>query len=197
MVTLPLRSSLQDDLKAAYDRLTSDFASIGRTADGHACFPDDDYLVQKLIRKAAARCGAGVSAAVKREKRSFLLGALLKARSQGVDVTPAVAKGAARRVLGRRLDERFVADLLATPGRTAANKSAVTADDLAPLEERLNQKLGPLLDRIEAAKARAHRQWFRSQGRIQVLADWRQQRRQMLLEEFQFEKVGGAAGENG
>lgn len=190
MVKATLRSTLREDLQAAYDRLTVDFVSIGRTASGAPCFPEEDDLVQRLIQQAASRCGAGISAAVKREKRFWLLTALVAARADGLDVTPAVAKGAARRVLGRRVDERFVAQLLATPGRTAANKSPVKAADLAPIEIRLDRELGPLLDRIDAEKSRAHSRWYASDGRLAALADWRHQRLSLSLVEYRFEKIG-------
>jgi len=186
----PLISTLCEDLQAAYDRLTLDFVSIGRTPSGAPCFPVSDDQVQRLIQVAASRCGAGISAAVKREKRRWLLGALIASRADGLDVTPAVAKGAARRVLGRRVDERFVAQLLATPGRTAANKSQVRASDLVPTETRLDDELGPLLDRIDAEKSRAHSRWYASQGRLDALADWRHQRLNLSLGEYRFEKVG-------
>jgi len=190
MAKVTLTSTLHTDLRAAYERLTEDFVAIGRTPSGVPCFPQDDNLVQKLIQQAASRCGAAVSAAVKREKRFWLLTALVAAKVDGLDVTPAVAKGAARRVLGRRVDERFVAQLLATPGRTAANKSQVKADDLAPIETRLEREQGPLLDRIDVAKSRAHSRWYASEGRLSALADWRHQRLGLALLEFRFEKVG-------
>lgn len=190
MAKATLKSTLHSDLRAAYDRLTADFVLIGRTPSGVPCFPASDDLVQKLIQRAASRCGAAVSAAVKREKRFWLLTALVAARADGLDVTPAVAKGAARRVLGRRVDERFVAQLLATPGRTAANKSQVKADDLAPIETRLGREHESLLDRIDAAKSTAHSRWYASEERLSALADWRHQRLGLALMEFRFEKVG-------
>lgn len=190
MANATLMSTLCEDLQVAYDRLTEDFVSIGRTPTGAPCFPENDDQVQRLIQQAASRCGAGISAAVKREKRSWLLRALVAARADGLDVTPAVAKGAARRVLGRRVDERFVAQLLATPGRTAANKSNVKAADLAPMATRLDRELGPLLDRINAAKSQAHSRWYASDGRLGALADWRHQRLGLSLVEYRFEKIG-------
>jgi len=193
MLIMPtLQSRLKIDLEAAYERLTSDFVSIGRTPYGDPNFPHDDGLVQKLIQQAAARCGAGVSAAVKREKRVWLLNALLEAYAAGLDVTPAVAKGAAQRVLGRRIDERFVAKLFATPGRTAADKSRVQPADLAQIENRLDLELAPLLNQIDTEKAAAHSQWYASKERLRVLADWREQRTGHALDEFQFAKVGKA-----
>lgn len=146
--------------------------------------------MQKLVQRAAARCGASVGAAVKREKRAWLLTALVDARNAGLDVTPTVAKGTAQRVLGRRLDERFVAKLFATPGRTAATKTSVQAADLALIEQRLQQELVPLLARVDAAKGAAHGRWYASSERLQVLADWREQRIGVSLQEYRFERVG-------
>lgn len=175
-----LKSTLHADLAAAYRRLTADLWNIGRTPEGTPCFPGDDEQVQALVRQAAARCGANVAAAVKREKRRLLLEGLLATRQAGVDITPAVAQGTARRLLGRGLDPRATAKLFATLGRTAANKSNVTADDLVQLENELHQRLASLLLAIEQAKNQAGEHWFHSVERAEVLEDWAQQRRAQL-----------------
>lgn len=183
-------STLKPDLQAAYDRLTADLKGIARTPKGVACFPGDDDEVQTLLHQAAARCGAGIGAAVKREKRRLLLVDLVKAhQTDGLDITPAVAQGTARRVLGRGLSARLTAKLFSTPGRTAAHKSSVTADDLAQLENHLVEQLAPLLEEIEVAKRDANARWHGSQERSEALADWAQQRREQLREEFKFNKA--------
>ena len=185
-----INSTLKPDLQAAYDRLTVDLNGIARTPKGAACFPGDDDEVQTLLHQAAARCGAGIGAAVKREKRRLLLVNLVNAhQADGLDITPAVAQGTARRVLGRGLSARMTAKLFATPGRTAANKSNVRADDLAQLETQLVDELAPLLEEIEAAKREANAKWHSSEGRSDVLADWAEQRREQLREEFKFNKA--------
>lgn len=175
-----LQSTLHADLAGAYRQLTADLWRIGRTLDGNPCFPEDDDQVRTLARQAAARCGAAVAAAVKREKRRLVLQALHAERTNGTDITPAVAQGSARRLLGRGLDSRATAGIFATPGRTAANKSAVSADDLGQLESELHQRLAPLLMAIDHAKNEASQTWFHSRERAEVLADWAEQRRLQL-----------------
>lgn len=183
-----LTSTLTADLKAAYDRLTADMRRIARNSQGGACFPGSDDEVQALLHQAAARCGAFIGAAVKREKRRLLISSLLDAHRGGMDITPAIAQGTARRVLGRGLDSRFTAQHFSRPGRTAADKSTVTPDDLAEFENNLVSQLQPLIEEIEAAKHRANAQWHASAARLEVLADWAQQRREQLQEEFRFAK---------
>ncbi len=180
----PAISTLVPDLAAAYTRLTHDFARIGRTPDGQPCFPDDDEVVRALLRTAASRCGAAVGTAVKREKRRLLLLGLASAKSEGYDITPAVAQGTAHRLLNRGLDPKPLARMFATPGRTAANKSKVCAEDLAALELELDHRLGPLLREIDERKQRARKEWAGSPERAKVLDDWRKQRRSRKQPEY-------------
>ncbi len=171
-----LTSTLMEDLAEAYVFLTEDFMSIGRTCEGYPSLPDLDGDLRDLLRLAASRCGARIAAAVKREKRCFLLKTLMSVRDEGMDITPAVAQGAARRVLGRGLDGRVTARLFSTPGRTAKSKSRIGAIDLACMENALKEKLTELLDKIEAAKVAAWEQWLRSSERFGILSDWALQR---------------------
>ncbi len=166
-----------DDLDRAYRRLTADLHAIGRADDGTPIFPNDDSVVKDLTRRAAARLGAAVAAAVKRAKRRHLFAGLVSARSNGLDVTPAVAQGTARRLLGRGLDTRETAALFAIRGRTAANKSSVTAHELEGPEAVLGVGIEPLLLELEHIKSLARDRWYHSSERAKVLADWSKQQR--------------------
>lgn len=86
MVRISMTSTLHADLAAAYRRLTADLWNIGRTPEGKPCFPEDDGQVRALVQRAAARCGAGIAAAAKREKRRLLLQGLLAAHKAGADI---------------------------------------------------------------------------------------------------------------
>ena len=170
-------SLFADDLDGAYRRLTADLNSMARAVDRAPIFPSDDQLVKDLTRRAAARLGAAVAAAVKRAKRRHLFAGLVSARADGLDVTPAVAQGTARRLIGRGLDARETAALFATPGRTAAHKSSVTALDLADPKALLDAGIEELLPALERLKNLTRGRWLHSSERQAVLADWAQQRR--------------------
>lgn len=185
---MDIYSTLGSDLQAAYERLTSDLQRIARD-NGQPCFPEDDDLVQTRLHTAAARCGAAIGAAVKREKSYLLMNALLQAQqTEDLDITPAVAQGMAKEILDRGLSKKMTAKLFSTPGRTAAKKTNVTQDDLKELVDNLKTQLGELMKKIELAKYEANDKWHSSQGRSDVLADWSEQRRAQLRDEFKFDK---------
>ncbi len=161
------------DVRAAYATLTATMLRIGRDSVGRAVLPKPD-VVSQLMLLAAARCGADVAAAVKREKRGLVVRSL--AASQ-LDITPTVALRSAQRLLGRGIDSRATLGAFATSGRTAANKSLVTAADLAALEQELVVQLATLSDEMDAAKYVIAKAWRSSPERLAILADWSQQRR--------------------
>lgn len=86
--------------------LTAELNDIGRSPKGEPIFPRDDDMVRALVLAAAGLCGAAVGAAVKREKRLMVVLEMWKARSEGMDITPAVAQRVAQRLLRRGLDAR-------------------------------------------------------------------------------------------
>lgn len=188
MIVLPLQrldlARFQADVAAAYSSLAQAFWCIGRNDKGEPCFPDDDAEVRVRIRAAAGRCGAAVAAAVKREKRRRVIDALIQARTAGLDITSAVAQGVAQRLLGRGLDSRATAAVFATPGRTAACKSHVTADDLATWEATLTDVLAQLTCELQAVQLAAAASWQSSAERTTILEDWRAQRQGRRFEPY-------------
>ncbi|MDQ1817284.1 hypothetical protein RBA41_28660 [Massilia sp. CCM 9210] len=169
-------STFLADLQAAYDGLTIEFHGIGRTSDGLPRFPEHDDMARREINRAIARCAAAVSAAVKREKRWLVLRTLQRAKDHGLDITPTVVQNTARRFLGRGLDQKAVATLFATPGRTAANHSPVRAADLVQFERELVGRMQVLLFEMDLEKSKASHLWATSVERKNVLADWSRQR---------------------
>lgn len=159
-----------------YKKLAKDYWRIGRDPNGKPCLPDSDEEIKKLIRTAIARCGAGVGAAIKRAKRRLILDELVAARNSGMDITPAVAQGTANRLLGRGLSTRETARLFSTSGRTAANKSTVTANDLEKIEKQLSNKLSLLISQLEEEKKIAHSRWATSPERKKIMEYWSIQR---------------------
>ncbi|WAH62197.1 hypothetical protein LZ023_40685 (plasmid) [Pseudomonas silvicola] len=116
-----------------------------------------EYLDKGIGKPAsiAGRCGAELGAAHKRCKRSLVLMALRAERDRGLDVTPAVAAHCFQRLIGRSIDDRAAAATFATPGRTAADKSRVSADDLAALESTLRAQVRDLIIEMEIIRVDA------------------------------------------
>ncbi|MFZ5935598.1 hypothetical protein BGP84_18735 [Pseudomonas putida] len=106
------------------------------------------------------RCGAECGAAHKRAKRGLVIAALEREKEAGMDITPTVAGHVFERLIGRGMDDRAASAHFATPGRTAANKSTLTAEDFAELEARLAGEVVELMDKMEEIRER-HRDIYR------------------------------------
>ena len=96
---------------------------------------------RKLLASMTGTCGAACSAAGKRVMRAVVLDALGKAKASGLDITPTVAQHVAERLLGRGVDKLSTLGSFATPGRTAAHKSAIRAADLVDVEAQIQSEL--------------------------------------------------------
>lgn len=107
----------------------------------------------KAVKSAAGRCGAYCSAATKRASRGLVLGLLLEQRKKGLDITPTVAQHVCDRILGRGVDNKKTLEAFATPGRTAADKSTLMAEDLANIEQKIQADLQAL--GVETGKIKA------------------------------------------
>lgn len=162
----------EDEIRAAYAALTVTMRRIGRDSKARPVLPDPED-VDLLMKQAACRCGAMVAAAVKRAKRRMVLEHLAASR---LDITPTVALHCAQRLLGRGIDMRATLAAFVTPGRTAADKSAVTAEDLRELEHELGERLAALSASTWTAKEEIARAWRNSPERKAILADWAAQR---------------------
>lgn len=121
---------------AAYARLRQDTEAAER-------LKDEDKRV-KAHRAARGRCGATIGAASKAARRTLLLDGLATAKAAGLDVTPSTVQHLSQALLGRGVSTRAAARAFATPGRTAATKTALSLDDLAELRERLEAELATL-----------------------------------------------------
>lgn len=109
-----------------------------------------------LLRVLAGRCGAGCSTAAKLCKRSLVLETLLNAKQEGLDITPTVAGHVFERLIGRSVDNRATLLAFAQPGRTAADKSVITVEDLALLELALTDELQALVSEMAIIRGRHH-----------------------------------------
>ena len=128
-------NKLRASLLASYSK------DVGKAYRELAAFVKDlrkDQLPQTEYRKIMAivsgTCGAACSAASKRLFRSVVLDGLEKAKASGLDITPAVAQHSCERLLGRGVSELSTLESFSTPGRTAENKSRVSAADMADIE---------------------------------------------------------------
>ncbi|QKZ07845.1 hypothetical protein [Pseudomonas eucalypticola] len=147
---IPERKTLlalyESDISKAYDDLLKAFL---------------DYLADGVgdLRSMAGRCGAQCSAAHKRCKRGLVFAALASAQAEGLDITPTVAEHLCSRLLGRGVDFRAALSSFGTPGRTAANKSATGAADLATLETALSPEIFSLLVAMDGIRDRYRGQY--------------------------------------
>ena len=112
----------------------------------------DSVTYYAAMRTVTGQCGARCGAAAKRLKRAIVLEALVSARDSGLDITPTAAQHSVERLIGRGVDSRATLASFATPGRTAADKSQICADDLADLELRLQAELETLGLQMTAIK---------------------------------------------
>lgn len=108
---------------------------------------------RKIMAIATGTCGAACSAASKRLMRAVVLDGLEKAKTTGLDITPTVAQHVAERILGRGVDKLSTLEVFATPGRTAANKSQVSAADLVEIENQIKSELDSIADAMVEIKA--------------------------------------------
>lgn len=145
-LTNKLLKEYKADVSAAYNELS---LSINELRDKNL----EKMLFDKAVKRIAARCGAHCSAAIKRTHRGLVVGLLLEQKNKGLDVTPTVAQHVCDRILGRGVDTRSTLETFATPGRTAADKSALTAADLVAIEARIGAELQALA--LEAGKVKA------------------------------------------
>lgn len=113
--------------------------------------------MQTITGMTGGMCGA----AKKRVLRDVVVEALLKAKKGGLDITPTVAMHVCERVIGRGIDNSQTLKNFATPGRTAADKSRVTIDELSVLEEGLRKQLAAL-SLVMADIKEAHRRAYKA-----------------------------------
>lgn len=91
----------------------------------------------KEMRRLTGVCGQKCGAAAKRFKRAIVIDALEVERTKGRDITPSVARHFFEKLIGRGVDDRALIRIFGTPGRTAADKTNLKAEDLADIEAQL------------------------------------------------------------
>lgn len=111
------------------------------------------------LHDAIKSTGANIAALSKAAKRHLVISYLYGAKQSGLDITPTVANASAERVMNRGIDKYYLNQYFGTMGRTAAEKSAVTAEDLAQTEAFLKRDLD-ILEQHMASTRRALRSRF-------------------------------------
>ncbi|WP_223556871.1 hypothetical protein [Pseudomonas sp. BF-R-01] len=139
----------EESIEDAFNKLLKEVLELRKKA-----LPNEVH--DGLLRVLAGRCGAGCSTAAKLCKRSLVLEALLNAKQEGLDITPTVAGHVFERLIGRSVDNRATLLAFAQAGRTAADKSAVTVEDLAQLEFALTDELQALGNEMAVIRGRHH-----------------------------------------
>jgi hypothetical protein len=148
-----LLADYDKDVKAAFEKLLRDVMDLREKN-----LEPEVHI--SLLRVIAGRCGSGCSGAAKRSKRALVFEALLKEKNQGLDITPTVAGHVFERLIGRSVDNRAMIQAFATAGRTAAEKSAVSAEDLSELEQKMTKQLQFLQQQMNAIR-HAHNQSYK------------------------------------
>lgn len=121
---------------------------------------DDGNPVLPTSPEASLRAKAAqlIGAASKRALRRYVVEGLDVAKRAGQDVTPAIAQHVCHKIVGRGVKREFLNAHFGTPGRTAADKSTVTLDQLKEMLDWLEDGLDELKSNLKAirnaAKAR-------------------------------------------
>lgn len=105
------------------------------------------------------RLGAATAALGKRARRMLILAYLVDARDSGLDITPTVALRFAQHVIGRGLMRTELNKVFGTPGRTASDKSSVTQEELAGLEEWVKADMARLVAGMDQARNKLKRKF--------------------------------------
>lgn len=161
-------------LDRAYEQYCAAMQSAGRDEDGvmDILAMIDGRLLHE-VQAASGRLGATITAAGKRAKRELVFAALYQAQHEGADITPTVALHVAERVLGRGISMRAATKAFGTPGRTAADKSGIRADDLCGLEEQARHRAVALTERLAEIRQRYRERWAMSLRRAELIDEWR------------------------
>lgn len=126
--------------------------AVERDEDGKAVLPTSP---DKTARAKAAQL---IGAASKRALRRYVVEGLDGAKAEGQDVTPAIAQHVCHQIVGRGVQREFLAERYSTPGRTAADKSKLTLDELQELLDWLEDGLDELKTAMQAIRRGAKHQ---------------------------------------
>ncbi|HGP0233807.1 TPA: hypothetical protein ACLEYZ_005803 [Pseudomonas aeruginosa] len=105
---------------------------------------------------AWAAVGRLVGAAGQKTMRAFAGIYLCRLRDHGHDLTYHQAEKICRRILGRGANRAWLLENFATPGRTAANKSPISTEEMLSLEQGVDKaaeafklRLRPVLQQVK------------------------------------------------
>ena len=159
--SLDALDSYYDDLQRAYYGVGEQYLQVLREVEQNAQQVNADQ--RSVLRRLPFQLWAAVSAASKRARRQIVFNALLTQKHEyHVDIPPSVVHHVGRIVLGRGFDEKVVMRLFADKGRTAANKTETTTDDLLPVIERVSRELISFDIALAQARSEQEDNWMQS-----------------------------------
>lgn len=119
---------------------------------------------KKKLQRLPFQLWASISAASKRAKRQIVFNALLEQRDDyGVDIPPSVVHHVGRVLLGHGFDEKVAMRVFAQKGRTAADKTDTTVQDLLPVIERIQYELVHFEVAMQGVRAEQEQIWYASE----------------------------------
>lgn len=150
----------QDLIKAYYltgerylDVLTDIVAQAGQVSEEN----------NKKIQSFPYQLWGMISAASKRAKRQVVFNALLEQKNDyGVDIPPSVVHHVGRVLLGRGFDEKVAMRVFADKGRTAADKTETTVNDLLPVIDRIAHELRHFETAMQQVRTDQEDAWHQS-----------------------------------
>lgn len=145
-----MRDGLMEGILDSYKKTAEEAISMmSRAIAGARDHPD----AHGEIRREGGICAAKLAAASKVAKRSLVFEFLIIEKEENsADLTTTNVQHFAKTILGRAFDNRAVIETFATKGRTAANKSSLTAGDLIDIEARLKRQMSTLIMRMGKAR---------------------------------------------
>lgn len=128
---------------------------LAAAAAGQAVERDDDgdpVMPTSPDKTARAKAAQLIGAASKRALRRYVVEGLDGAKAEGQDVTPAIAQHVCHQIVGRGVKREFLSSRFGTPGRTAADKSKLTLNQLQELLDWLEEGLDELKAAMKAIR---------------------------------------------
>ncbi|MCQ2032246.1 hypothetical protein [Stutzerimonas zhaodongensis] len=147
------RSEIVSSYIAAVDEAYSAFEKSLKGLKERASVTSNEAIRNELLA-LAGRCGALCSAASKVAKRTLIFEVLLAHKKQGLDITQTFADQSIKRILGRSVSAESTREAFATPGRTAAQRSTLKAEDLEQIEADIDEQLDSLLATLSEVRSR-------------------------------------------
>lgn len=161
---VPTREIIADysgDLDECYREMSHILERMEASRPNHRGDKFDEWHKRKM--STVRRCAALSAAASKRAKRSFVL-CYLDLLAGDHDFTITNVSHCVREVLGRNVDSVVIAKDFGTKGRTAADKSSWSHEQLDQLVEQMKSDLDVLLKHMARVRAQIQASYASQRG---------------------------------